>query len=1086
MKYFYLIPLLFIGFACTSPKQTPTTNSIAKALHGFENLQDSTKTKVWWLHGNTESTKEGITADLESFKKQGIGGVVYYDLTFGECKGAFDAFSPQWWEMFLFAAKEAQRLGLTFETTLSNGYVGGGPWISPEFSMQKVTAIDTIVIGGNKQTIQLPTPQSRYKYYKDIAILAFPYNIEAEENKSLKPTITCNQSNINAKECFGKSNSLTVIPVPKNNASVLMTLKFPEPFIARSITYAMAPRGKAATDAMNVPGPATDKFTGTGYRELPNIGELEVSMDGIHFTKICGLEPVYQALGGWNQKTISFPATRGKYFRLNLHDWDTPHDRKDYLELGNVVLSSIARIDRWEEKAAFTSEYIELSHTPSYSNNETINSNEILDLTNQMDSLGILTWEAPKGIWKIVRFGHTPTGGRTKHGRNNFIGLECDKLSSSATIIHWNNYIKTIQDSIQNNNCKLHGIVVDSHEAGSQNWTPGFEKDFLKRRGYDLKKYLPALVGYIVDSVEQSEYFLYDIRRTIADLNADNFYGTLQRLCDKNGLILTSQNFGAICMAGDPIMAKGKVQKPQSEFWGHHPNGNYDIKECSSAAHLYNKPIASTEAFSDVKYTQSLADLKQLADYAYAFGINEFVGCASAHQPWIDKYPGSTGGGRHYALNRGNPLWEYSHDFWKFQQRTTYLMRQGIPVIDFCLYIGDNAPVRLLSHRLPQIPIGFDYDAFTTDALLTQMKVKEGHICLSNGMRYQLMIIPDNIEIPLRALRKIADLVEKGVSVWGKRPKGSVSLADWKEKEEYEKLADALWNNSAENKGVTSYGEGHVYWGIPLSEAIDMAGIIPDIDFPQERKLYFAHRHLEDGDIYFLDNHEDTPLSHTLTFRSQGKSVELWHPVTGERYIIPFSNLSESTTSVKLNMAARESYFVIFNRSKHISKLPLVDWETSNLQTCKIDKGWWVYFDSKYGGPDAVFLDRLTDWTHHTDHRVKYYSGTAIYKNEITIDSLSNQVYLNVNNSRWPVKIYINSQEVGYIWCSPWLIHITPYMKSGKNTIEIHASNSIINRMIYDSTIPEKERVTYAYPSVVSNKTTPISSGLKDVKLIFK
>ncbi len=62
------------------------------ALYGFEYLQDSTRTKVWWFHGETVTTRAGITADLEAFHKQGVGGVVYYDQTHGNCEGAFQAF----------------------------------------------------------------------------------------------------------------------------------------------------------------------------------------------------------------------------------------------------------------------------------------------------------------------------------------------------------------------------------------------------------------------------------------------------------------------------------------------------------------------------------------------------------------------------------------------------------------------------------------------------------------------------------------------------------------------------------------------------------------------------------------------------------------------------------------------------------------------------------------------------------------------------------------------------------------------------------------------------------------------------------
>src|SRR5690606_1805310 len=122
--------------------------------------------------------------------------------------------------------------------------------------------------------------------------------------------------------------------------------------------------------------------------------------------------------------------------------------------------------------------------------------------------------------------------------------------------------------------------------------------------------------------------------------------------------------------------------------------------------------------------------------------INEFVICASAYQPWLDKIPGSTGGGRHYCINRNNTWWDYSNDFWDYQARAAYLMRQGMQQTDLCIYLGDDAPVKILTHRLPEIPGGYDFDAFTGHALATRMAVRDGRITLPDGHSYRMMVLP--------------------------------------------------------------------------------------------------------------------------------------------------------------------------------------------------------------------------------------------------------------------------------------------------------------------------------------------------------
>lgn len=1084
MKYSFWVFLSLFLCGCGSNQKT---SEWKKALYGFEHPQDSARTKVWWFHGETETTREGITADLEAYRNQGVGGVVYYDQTHGKCEGAFEAFSPEWWNLLVFSSQEAGRLGLSFEVHVSNGYVAGGPWITPELGMQRLTAVDTVVCGGQNLQFALPVPETTLGYYKDVAVLAVPYQEEyGEDSRMVKPTITCNKVEVDA--CFSSSKQLTKVPAQEPGESVYMTLDFGKAFIARSITYEMGSKGMATTSATNVPAPPSDNFVGTNYRILPDWGDLEVSSDGVNYTRVCGLKPLYRAHSNWRQKTLSFPATTGRYFRLNLHDWYEADDKNKTLNLGRVCLSSRACVDQWEEKAALYSEYIDGDKTPVYHKSEIIDPKQMIDLTGQMDADGMVNWKnAPSGKWLVMRFAHVPTGAKTKHGRKNLMGLECDKLSATAAEVQWDNYFKRIADTIQAHKGSLLGMAMDSHEAGSQNWTPGFEKEFMRLRGYDLKEYLPVLAGYVVQSREDSDGFLYDMRRTVADLVADNYYATFQRLCWERNLTFTAQATGnALCLVADQIQAKGRVQKPQGEFWAIHPDGNYDIKESSSAAHLYGKPIASGEAFTDAKFSQPLSYIKQLADYAYCYGINEFMVCASAYQPWTDSIPGNTGGGRHYCLNRSNTFWPYSRGFWDYQARCAYLMRQGMPVIDLCLYLGENAPVKILTHRLPVIPIGFDFDAFTTDALLMRMDAEDGRIVLPDGMSYRMMVLPRNGEITLEALHKIVSLIKKGASVYGPRPKHSGTKCDLEHLTEYEELVNAVWGKIETPKGSNHYGRGTVYWGMSLTDAVSGSGMLPDVSLPENRKFYYAHRTLRDGEIYFLDNHEDTPLAHTFAFRCKGKSVELWNSVTGKRYSLQSTSTPDGRMSVPLQMAARESFFVVFNDEESVERLPLRNREVME-ESIPIVGDWTVTFSEKMGGPGTVVFPELIDWTVHQDERIKYYSGTGVYHHGLSVESVqsSSQYLLHFDKLGSIARVVLNGKEVGTVWCSPWEIDVTDALRSGENELEIYVANSLMNRMIGDSMLPEERRVTYAATPIATPDDPLIPSGIVgEVKLV--
>jgi hypothetical protein len=1089
MKRILLLPLLLL-FASGESRRPASTGTLADALSGFEQVQDAARTKTWWFHGETETTREGITADLEAFRRAGIGGVVYYDQTHGPMTDASDAFSPEWWEMLRFSAEEAEQVGLSFELNVSNGFVAGGPWITNEYSMKRLAATERLIRGGQPVEIELEKPLNRHNYSKDVAVLAFPAPEGGGVSSLTEPVrITSNTPGIDLDNLFDpKSTALSRIPSPEDGGAVCIDLEFEAGFTARSISYEVRPRGKATTSATNIPGPPQETFVGTGYRILPDLGQLEVSEDGVEYRTVCDLKPVYTAHENWRQKTIAFPAVKGRYFRLKLHDWLEESESSSALQMGRLVLHASARLDQWEEKAALYSEYIENDRTPAYGASEAIDASRVLNITDKMDAQGVLRWDAPEGEWLVMRFAAVPTGGSTKHGRRNLMGRECDKLSVAAAELQWENYVGRIIDSLRvTRSGTLSGVIMDSHEAGSQNWTDGFIEEFTRRRGYDPTLLLPAMMGYVIDDVRTSDGFLFDVRRNIADLITDNYYGTFQRLCTENSLTLTAQATGnALCIVADPITSKSVVDKPQGEFWPIHPDGNYDIKESSSSAHLYGKPIASAEAYTDAKYSHSPADLKTLADYAYAFGINEFVICASAYQPWLDKIPGSTGGGRHYCLNRNNTWWEYSAPFWDYQARIAHVMRQGRPAIDLCVYLGENAPVKILTYRLPDIPGGFDFDAFTTDALLRRMSARDGRIALPDGTGYRMMILPRSGDITLDALTRIAELVGQGIRVYGPKPSRSGSGHDAGQEAEYARLTRALWGETPAEQGSNRYGKGAVYWGMPLAEAIEEAGLAPDVAMQtgntKDNRVYFAHRRLTDADIYFVANRKDAPEETLFTFSAVRKHAQLWNPATGERRALPLVG-NDGGTSVSLYFAPRESYFVVLTDTPE--NLPGVSWyKPSPMRTESVEGPWSVSFDEKMGGPGEVVFETLTDWTAHADPRIRYYSGTAVYKKTIEVDPAGDRILLDVGNPGFVARVLVNGQQAGIVWCSPWSLDITPFLRRGENTLEIHVANSLMNRMIRDASLPETERVTYAYPAIASPRDPLVPSGLKEVRLV--
>lgn len=617
-------------------------------------LSEDTRTKVWWFHGKYRATREGMTADLEAFREAGLGGVVYYDQLHGEPDDDTPyAMSTQWWADLRYAAEECHRLGLTFEVHVSNGYVAGGPWITSADAMKRIEVLDTIVTIVDDGSCPLPS-------------------------LGLAPIRTL------------------AIPISTDSA-------------LRYISYTTRPRGKATTSATNMPvwnDTILPHFIGTGYRVLPSLGTLQCSNDSITWRDVATLKPLYKAHESYKRKTIAFPATTARYFRLNVGDSSVIQD---------VVMGGEAKINEVEYKAAFISEYIDSTMaTPRYDPSECIPLSAVIDVT---DSLASGERLAP-GNYHLLHFYATATGAKVKHGRKGLSGLECDKMSTQAAILHFNHYAGAILDSL---GTLVHGVAMDSHEAGSQNWTGDFLEAFRGLRGYDLTPYLPIIAGYVIDNVEVSERVLYDYRRTIAQLIADRYYGTLDSLCRSRGVTFTAQATGnAQCIVAVPVEAKGRVSKPQGEVWMMHPDGNYELKETSSAAHLYGKRIASAEAFTDGDLTTTVDSMRRIADIAFAMGINELVICASAHQP----DDSLRDGGRCYATyTRNNPKWQSFRPLFDYTARVCSLMRQGSPVADLAIFLGGDAPARILVHRIPIIPAGYDYDVVTNETLCSERRM---------------------------------------------------------------------------------------------------------------------------------------------------------------------------------------------------------------------------------------------------------------------------------------------------------------------------------------------------------------------------
>ncbi len=326
--------------------------------------------------------------------------------------------------------------------------------------------------------------------------------------------------------------------------------------------------------------------------------------------------------------------------------------------------------------------------------NQKIDRRKIVDLTARLDKSGRLSWDAPPGKWMLLRLGHTPTGTVNAPSPEEGRGLECDKLSREGIDEHFAGLMaKLIADVGPAAGKTLTYTHIDSWENHSQNWTPRMREEFQKRRGYDPLPLLPVMTGRVVDSLAVSERFLWDLRKTIAELNDENYAGRLRELAHEHGMKLSIEAYGDGLF--DDLSYAGRADSPMCEFWM--GGGAMEtVKEMASAGHTYGRNIVGAESFTAItavaKWMNHPFSIKALGDAAFCNGVNRFVFHRYAHQPWLDRVPGMTMGpwGIHYE--RTETWWEQTRPWHEYLARCNHLLRQGLFVADLCYLQTEGSP----------------------------------------------------------------------------------------------------------------------------------------------------------------------------------------------------------------------------------------------------------------------------------------------------------------------------------------------------------------------------------------------------------
>jgi hypothetical protein len=815
----------------------------------FLNPPEATKPRCYWYWMYGQVSREGITRDLEAMKRVGIGEG-YIGIIEGGDK--IKALSGEWWGFVEHAIREGTRLGVDIGLFNCPGWSqSGGPWIKPEQSMRYVVLPELRLRGPQKFSGQLPKPEG---FFQDLAVLAFP--VPASEGDT----------------AVARGAKLTKTPTA-------VTFELPAPFTARSVMVKPAGKVTAACELQTSDDGqqfrTVKKFTVDRHNLGINVGPVP-------------LAPIVVAL----------PAVTAKFFRVTFPQGHEP---------GEIEISAAVRVESYPEKSlqkVFQDplppfDFYQWAQPPEPEQlGLTIPPAAVRNLSAQLASDGTLTWDVPAGDWIVLRAGMAPTGTKNSPAPPEATGLEVDKLNRTALAWHFTNYVGALLARIPAAERKAwKHVVADSYEMGPQNWTDDFAPAFRARYGYDPLPFLPVMTGRVVGSAGQSDRFLWDVRRLVADRVARDYVGGLRDLCNANGLKMWLENYGHWGFPAEFLQYGGQCDEVSGEFWANGNLGSIELRDAASAAHVYGKKQVFAEAFTGgPAFRNTPRELKARGDWSLCEGINQFVLHVYIQQP-DERRPG-VNAWFGTEFNRANTWFERAKSWIDYQRRCTVLLQAGHHVADIAYFISEDAP-KMAGLCKPELPPGYNFDYINAEVIEQRLSVKDGRLVLPDGMSYRMLVLPEQVTMRPELLRKIRDLISAGGTVLGAQPERSPSLQNYPACDlEIKKLATGLW------------GEGRVLTETNLATALGILQTPPDIICPEG--LLWTHRREGDADLYFLSNQKAIARTETVSFRVKGRAPELWWPESGRIEKPAVYEVGADRVRLPIAFGPNTSVFVVF------------------------------------------------------------------------------------------------------------------------------------------------------------------------------
>lgn len=660
------------------------------------------------------------------------------------------------------------------------------------------------------------------------------------------------------------------------------------------------------------------------------------------------------------------------------------------------------------------------------------------------------------GTWRLMVFLDSPTGQLVKRPTIGMEGPVLDHHSREAMAL----FLRAAGDRVMNALAAegappFHSVFCDSLEVYGADWTKDFVAEFQKRRGYDLAPYLPALFH---DAGDVTPHVRHDAHLTLSELNLDYFFAPLVAWAETRGMKARIQAHGA---PGDVMQAYGRAHIPEGEniFLGDRYQVNLRHRRlASSAAHLYGKPLASSETYTWLRtplFVTTLEQMKPATDAVLLDGLNHIVNHGYSYSPPQAGEPGWS----FYAsteANHTNTWWRHYPHLSRYIQRTCALLQTGAAVNPVAVYlpVGDlyaqfgagSLHIDVEAEGLLDAGLlmglrhaGYDFDMIHDHALADLARVEDGELRAGTA-RYMVVIVPNARYMPPESAARLAEFARAGghVIFVERLPEGAAGLQEREARSAAVRRELAGLPVVADRAGALERLEAVLQ---PDFRIVEPSAARAEARKSAVENVGFVHRRIGACDYYFVANVSSQAQELRVRFAASHRSPERLDPETGEVASLAYDYVTaggRTSTEVALHLEPFESCFVVFGTSRERPRRETHRLVVSDALAPLAVTGPWTL---ALGQRAKLTLDGLRSWTELPAARG--FSGWGTYETDFEAPALPPGVEwrIDLGTVHETAEVTLNGAPLGAAWKGLRRVACGKALRPGRNHLTIEVAN---------------------------------------------